>query len=214
MDSKDWKKFKRSGGYRRKVKKVYQNMAVSITPTTSTPMMLQNDQADTNESASGSAEDYFIENDNEKETSEEEYNCGDSDSDIDIFLNEELKNIDIRSDIREWAVKFNISHIALSDLLKILYHVMPNKMPLDARTLLKTNKVEICITEIGTGHYWHNGLLTQITKNLQTRALTDVASGYTKSYLPTCFCYSDIGIGPITNFGIVRSAGLQKNVIK
>lgn len=64
-----------------------------------------------------------------------------------IFLNEELKNIDIRSDIREWAVKFNISHIALSDLLKILHHVMPNKMPLDARTLLKTNKVVICITE-------------------------------------------------------------------
>lgn len=61
MDSKDWKKFKRSGGYRRKVKKVYENMVVSITPTTSTPMMLQNYQADTNESASGSAEDYFIE---------------------------------------------------------------------------------------------------------------------------------------------------------
>lgn len=105
-------------------------MVVSVTPTTSTPMMLQNDQADTNESASGSAEDYFIENENEKETSEEEYNCSDSDSDIDIFLNEKLENIDIRRDIREWAVKFNISHIALSDLLKILHHVMPKKMPL------------------------------------------------------------------------------------
>lgn len=71
MDSKHWKKLKRSGGYRRKVKKVYENMVVSITSTTSTPMMLQNYQAHTNESASSSVEDYFIENEDRKETSDE-----------------------------------------------------------------------------------------------------------------------------------------------
>lgn len=55
-----------------------------FTHTTSTLMVLQNDQADTHESASGSAEDYFIENEIEKETSEEEHNCSGSDSDKDI----------------------------------------------------------------------------------------------------------------------------------
>ncbi|XP_063370451.1 uncharacterized protein LOC134658734 [Cydia amplana] len=164
MNSKDWKKFKRSGGYRRKVKKVYENMVLSITPTTSTSVMLRNEQSDTKLSASGSVEEIFMEH---EESSVDDYICSGSDSDTDISLNEELKKIDIRSDIRDWAVKYNISHIALNNLLNIMHNVMPHKMPLDARTLLKTNKVEICITEIGTGHYWHNGLLTQLQKTLQ-----------------------------------------------
>lgn len=166
MDSQDWKKFKRSGGYRRKVKKVYENM-INNTPTTSTAtsIMLQNDQAGTNKSLDGSVNDFMEDDYEEQEISEEEYNS--SGSEVDINLVEELNKMDIRGDIRDWAVKFNISHMALSDLLKILHNVLPHKMPLDARTLLKTNKVEICITEIGTGHYWHNGLLSQLQKTLQ-----------------------------------------------
>lgn len=89
-----------------------------------------------------------------------------SGSEVDINLDEELNNMDIREDIRDWAVKHNISNMALSNLLKIFNKVLPHKMPLDARTLLKTNKFEICITEIGTGHYWHNGLLLQLQKKL------------------------------------------------
>lgn len=61
MDSQDWKKFKRSGGYRRKVKKVYDNMVIN-TPTTSTATsMFQNDQADTNNNSDGSVNDFMEE---------------------------------------------------------------------------------------------------------------------------------------------------------
>lgn len=114
---------------------------IGITPTTSALIMIGNNQANTNVSSNGSVE-YFVEDNSEPEVCENEYNS--SDSEIDI-IDEELKKVDILSDIGNWAVKFNISNIALGELLKILHNVIPYKMPLDARTLLKLNKVEVCI---------------------------------------------------------------------
>jgi len=50
-------------------------------------------------------------------------------------------NENVLTSIKNWAVQHNISHIALSNLLKVLktnhncFHYFPN----DSRTLLKTN---------------------------------------------------------------------------
>ena len=75
------------------------------------------------------------------------------------FLGENNKNKDdkayihITESLSKWAVRFNISHVALCALLIIL---KTNKLdvPLDARTLLTTPKKSEIITVAG-GQYYH-----------------------------------------------------------
>ncbi|CAG9768513.1 unnamed protein product [Ceutorhynchus assimilis] len=73
------------------------------------------------------------------------------------------KKKDITSELTEWALKFNISHIALSDLLKRLKPTF-NELPLDARSLLHTPRnLEYKI--VFPGQYFHFGL-EKCIKNL------------------------------------------------
>ncbi|GAB0100954.1 uncharacterized protein DMENIID0001_170700 [Sergentomyia squamirostris] len=71
---------------------------------------------------------------------------------------EKLKKI-----LRIWALKNNISHSHVSELLRGLNACGHPTLPIDARTLLGTSK-SINIKEVSNGEYWHNG----VGKTLQT----------------------------------------------
>ena len=51
-------------------------------------------------------------------------------------------NISLNDGLREWAIEFNVTHSAVSKLLKLL-HNFHAELPLDARTLLQTKSKEI-----------------------------------------------------------------------
>lgn len=82
-------------------------------------------------------------------------------------------NKNVLTNIKSWAVQHKISHIALSNLLKVLktnhncFHYFPN----DSRTLLKTNvsKQPLQIQTINPGTFYYfevvNGIKSCIDKN-------------------------------------------------
>lgn len=81
---------------------------------------------------------------------------------------------DLSQDLRVWAVKHQIKHTALNDLMKIIIKNNTNyELPTDARTLLKTPRSNN-IVNYTNGAYWHYGL-----KNV----LIDVLSGEENSIL-------------------------------
>lgn len=72
-------------------------------------------------------------------------------------------NISIDSKIREWAMKYNIAHSAINDLLTILRPNYP-ELPFNVRTLLKTPR-KITVKQVEPGIYYHFGL-QQCIENL------------------------------------------------
>lgn len=84
------------------------------------------------------------------------------------------KEIDLRTEIHNWALKHNVTHVALKDLLQILNKTTPN-LPTDPRTLLGTPRA-ITTTLVESGEYWHNGLKKCIVKILDSKA-TDIPQG-------------------------------------
>lgn len=67
-----------------------------------------------------------------------------------------------------FAVKHQLTHLALNDLLKIMRKKGVKNLPLDARTLLKTNKRPVVVIEVAPGEYWHGGIekgLNSLLKN-------------------------------------------------
>ncbi|CAI6353636.1 unnamed protein product [Macrosiphum euphorbiae] len=95
----------------------------------------------------------------------------DSDIDEDFDTNDQLKIIGsfdmfedkdcILKPLAKWAVTYNITLISLSSLLKVLKgHKCFKDIPLDARTVLKTNKPNQCndIQIVSPGLYYHFGV--------------------------------------------------------
>lgn len=80
---------------------------------------------------------------------------------------DEYKNLTFRSKISQWAIRKNISHSALKDLMEIVNERIPGVLPIDPRTLLKTPKATI-VKNIDGGEYWHQGLSEQLKKALLT----------------------------------------------
>ena len=99
-----------------------------------------------------------------------EHDC--LDLEYDNFLGQNNKNKDdkayihITESLSKWAVRFNISHVALCALLIIL---KANKLdvPLDARTLLAIPKKSEIITVAG-GQYYHFGISNMLCVALKT----------------------------------------------
>ena len=71
----------------------------------------------------------------------------------------------IQIDLAAWALKHNISHMAVCDLLKILKTAVPN-LPSDARTLLRTPNSTLC-TKMCDGDYASFDLCEGIKRNLK-----------------------------------------------
>lgn len=67
----------------------------------------------------------------------------------------------MRINLKKWALDFNIAHLALKDLLRIVNDRFSEKnaniLPDDPRTLLQTPQ-SISLIPLSDGEYWHQGL--------------------------------------------------------
>lgn len=89
-------------------------------------------------------------------------NDANNDGDAEIFERENnttYQNLCSNEPLRKWAIKHNIAHTALNDLLLIINKQYDSNLPLDSRTLLRTpkNTKQFCKLIKG-GEYWHQGL--------------------------------------------------------
>lgn len=63
------------------------------------------------------------------------------------------QNAQIRESLRRWALRFNISKRAVSDLLKILILFGINSLPSDSRSLLSTPRA-VALKSLANGKIW------------------------------------------------------------
>ncbi|KAB0790333.1 hypothetical protein PPYR_04728 [Photinus pyralis] len=73
--------------------------------------------------------------------------------------NEAEKHIKFK--LANWALKYNISNVATTDLLKLLHDHINEPLPLDARTLLNTTR-NVSTECVHPGEYYHFGLSAAI----------------------------------------------------
>lgn len=73
--------------------------------------------------------------------------------------------VTIDHEIRDWAIKHNVTHSALSDLLKIIkpHFLDSSSLPICSKTLLKTPR-NICIQTLAGGKFFYFGIKSQILK--------------------------------------------------
>jgi len=78
------------------------------------------------------------------------------------ILSDSNDNPDLKLGLAMWAITHNITHIALTDLLKCLSKFSEFKeLPKDSRTLLKT-PLKTNVKEVGGGIYHHFGIEEEI----------------------------------------------------
>lgn len=100
----------------------------------------------------------FTNTDNCFSSSDTEHeNYSDSDS--------ETEHISPRVLLRDWALRYQITHSALNDLLKLLILIGIRDLPLDSRTLLQT-PTNIHIHKVASGEYWHAGITESVSEHL------------------------------------------------
>lgn len=152
MDYKNWKRLMKTGGYRRKIVKKYNEML-----KTQTNIPLPGQGSVEKNISEGSAGFAFI-----QEVDNNDGNFVINDFSEDESPSEDETNYEktfvLKNDVKKWALKFNISHAALIALLFILNDVLPK----DARTLIETNKEIVHISNSAPGMYWHSGLITRL----------------------------------------------------
>lgn len=75
-------------------------------------------------------------------------------------LIDDPENKDIKTAIKEWSVRHNITHRALKDLLQIMrLQYNDKRLPADPRTILDTPQdIGKSCVEMAGGKYWHFGL--------------------------------------------------------
>lgn len=173
-----WKKVKRSGNFRRKVnlrlQKILEESESQITGNNSViEQSSSTGETPVNKTDTKSEEAIIVNADYE----EVSHNW-------DVELDEENfteiggpqlaelldGSINLRNKIREWAITYSISHMALKDLLHIWNHYsLPNKLlPSDPRTLLNTPR-NIILDSVGiNGNYWHQGMELCLKKYLHS----------------------------------------------
>ncbi|XP_076294813.1 uncharacterized protein LOC143215984 [Lasioglossum baleicum] len=145
---------------KRKLQKYYRRAKKSLCQEASTSLDIKspNDLVDLNSSL-----DSIIENEVSVENFQIEEITERQDSAHPAHESVERNNIEtFPLLLSEWAVKHNISHAAINDLLPILHRPIPNNIPIDARNLLKTCRKKIVTKAIEAGHYYHFGLKNSI----------------------------------------------------
>lgn len=87
------------------------------------------------------------------------------------------KTSSLRQDLRDWALKNNITHNALHELLVVLKKQEKiGELPIDPRSLLKTSK-KIETISVPPGEYWHFGVRKVVEKiyySLRHKAPIDI----------------------------------------
>lgn len=95
---------------------------------------------------------------------------------LDYGRDEKLQSYKLQEQIKTWANKHNITHVALKDLINILKENFDIIFPQDPRTLLKTPKT-VHLNKIDNGYYWHNGIkacLQNAFNNLASNILISI----------------------------------------
>lgn len=67
------------------------------------------------------------------------------------------REFSLKDELRTWALKYQITHCALNNLLTILSKKGFGFLPVDSRTLLETPKA-VDVREMGKGQFWYNGV--------------------------------------------------------
>lgn len=168
-----WKKIKRSGAFRRKIKQCFKNILQnksdsghslvvqgSINHNNGDCGVSNSASFDLDEqvqaSANGSLEEIRDKSSDDEVVRDNwfvELESREQDDVLELVVD---KNADFRKELRSWAVSFNIAHSALKVLFENLNNRIPNIVPQDPRTLLKTYQTVI-MTKVGHGDYWHHG---------------------------------------------------------
>jgi len=98
--------------------------------------------------------------------------------------NEDLScDISPTTQLAQWAIKHNISNVATSDLLKILNTSYDSTLPIDARSLLKTDfsNINIPLKDVMPGKYFHfgiaNGVKNHYIENIESTNLIKLVVG-------------------------------------
>jgi hypothetical protein len=115
-------------------------------------------------------EQNYSDNDNIYENQSAQQNCDLNDEfsadnneiivDEPVSLSKKVYDLDFKSFLRIWAIKFNVQRNALSDLLRYLKKI-DSDLPLDSRTLLRTPRTVDLMT-VFPGKYIHFPLINEI----------------------------------------------------
>lgn len=101
---------------------------------------------------------------------QELYTSSSTDDENQGELNQLEKTLHFKEKIKKWAVEHNITQVALKELTKIINEKIPNALPSDPRTLLKTAR-HINLKKIGEGEYWHQSLIHSLQTILDSMEL-------------------------------------------
>ena len=88
---------------------------------------------------------------------------GDSQDPVNDFFRQGATNF-FANDLAEWAIQQNINHAAINSLLGVLRKHTDPKLPVDARTLLKTPRSISTITPKCGGNYVYFGIEAGIAR--------------------------------------------------
>ncbi|CAG7728125.1 unnamed protein product, partial [Allacma fusca] len=84
----------------------------------------------------------------------------------DITLETEFN---FKNKLAEWAITHNITHLSLSDLLKLLRKRFPSdELPLNPRSLLRTPVLAKTILQLGKGKFYYFGVKENVGRRLST----------------------------------------------
>lgn len=84
-----------------------------------------------------------------------------------------LDTSNFKTQLKHWAIRNNITHIALNELLYILKLPIPIDLPYDARTLLGTKRT-VHVKYINPGNYYHFGLRESLRSLLNNLCESDI----------------------------------------
>lgn len=82
-------------------------------------------------------------------------------------LNENSGSTNLVAEIRNWAIEFHISQVAVTSLAGILNSRLDLNLPNDARTIMRTPRNIRIIEMSDNGRYWHQGFENCLLKALE-----------------------------------------------
>lgn len=174
----EWKQIKKSGHFKRSVKKKYHRILQTCSSRDQPPVEVAcNEEANleettilasasndnSEEESKGNEDQHDISKESVHFNSADEENTDTDDENLMHSLSEIEKRIKIKELLKTWATSFNINHSALRELFVIWNLAIPNLLPIDPRTFLNTPHQQVKLVTLENGIYWHNGLESNLT---------------------------------------------------
>ena len=127
---------------------------------------------------------------------------------VSLINSSHMSEDSFKSFLRKWALKYNVTHVSLNDLLKgYANHHPGSDLPLDARTLLKTRRNIVC-EEMSDGMFVYMGIEEGIRKTiLQSNCEDSTLNLIVNVDGATIYNSTDLNIWPILGIieGVKRS---------